>query len=218
MDEIHLITSYLKETIPWMFSGVGIVACGYFFRQTQRLSRIILQRNTVSFVHDTFPIDEIKGKIASAKHRVLILDSWLARPDALPDALKLSVSRNVDVKILVLGGEGANEILKRRMHDLDSRIRFPSDSSDQVIQQISEWPADLRRKILIHSFCAQPPFSMYLIDNCLYLGIFWHTKISSMGPFLQVVEGSTLFDHIVETFFKIWDKRSVDYLLKNPNE
>lgn len=219
MTETYLITEFLKETIPWMFSGIGIVAAGFFFRQTQRLRQILFQRNAVSVVHNSFPIDEIKRKIASAKQRVLILDSWLARPDAIPDALKESLSRNpLDVKILVLGGQGANEILKNRMHDLESKIRYPSDMSDQVIHQISEWPTDLRRKIHIHSFCATPPFAMYLIDNCVYLGIFWHTKISSMGPFLQIVEGSILFEHIVETFFKIWDKRSVDYFLTYKTE
>lgn len=218
MDGLNIF-DFMKENTQWMFSGIGVLVLGAFMRFSSRqfqLGRELIQGKKLVVVdHDTFPITEIKEKVRFARHQVLILDSWLARPDALPEVLKDAASRNVHIKILVLGGEGADIILQQRMQDLDSKIRYPSDFSDQVVKQINEWPDKLRSKIYIHSFCAQPPFVMYLIDDCVYLGLFWHTKISTMGPFLQINEPSKVFDHIVETFNKIWEDNSVEYKLKS---
>jgi hypothetical protein len=204
----------LIEHVQWVFSGIGVLLIGAIFQKLQYLAKLLgqlIKKNDKIVVHEEFPFAEIKYKILHARTRILILDSWLARPDALPEVLKVPATNNVEIRILFLGGEGAEKILCQRMNDLDSRVKSPLEMSDLAVQQVINWPIDLRRKINIHRFVAQPPFVIYLIDDTIYMGLFWHTKISTLGPFMQIGEPSILFSNIVETFDKIWEKKSTKY-------
>lgn len=56
-----------------------------------------------------------------------------------------------------------------------------------------------------------PPFGLYMVDNWLAIGFYWHGRAASIGPYLEISKQSSTFgEHVVETFNEIWDSKTTE--------
>lgn len=167
-----------------------------------------LMKNSESglIIHTALPSETIEQKFAEARGEIWILDTWFARPDAIPATLLAAAKKGVRVRILFLDKDAKTPILKLRMKDLGYTPSAATQTSRDTLQRIINQTSNAALPIEIKLYQALPPFNLYRVDDLMYLGFFWYKKFSYQGAFLEVKSISSAFAvDIKDTFNRLWE-------------
>ncbi|MCQ8130529.1 hypothetical protein [Methylomonas rivi] len=166
----------------------------------RRLARWLLNGLGIHTIHhNIMPRDLFIRLMNNAKERIWILDSWIGRPDFIPNPSNLhKANKGVEVKILILGPESKN-LLDIRLEAVGKPKSngYNSDQIPTIIKRCNEleWQCDIR------TFKSLPPFNLIIIDDYIFIGLYWADKISSEGPFLEIIDyNSIIYKESIEMF------------------
>lgn len=166
--------------------------------------------------HSDLPRQLIQALIPKAQKRIWILDSWLARTEVFPQptrATRSTANKNVSVKVLVLGGKDGDAILAHRLKELGKPNA--NNFSDQELASIQSRSAAYGWKAQIRTFSTLPPFNLIVIDNQMFIGLYWHKQTSSNGPFIEVVDqNSRMFSEAEATFDSLYTSAKPHSLMR----
>ena len=171
--------------------------------------RILVGLGSRIIHHNSLPRDLIRNLIQNAKDRIWVLDSWIARSDVLPDPSAVtSVNPDVNVNMLILGQEAMRELLPLRLAAV-GKPNAAGFSQDAVVDLIRKCE-HFQWNVEIKTYETLPVFNMIIIDDHMFIGFYWTNRISSEGPFLEVVDAkSTLYAESEKMFIEMFDKASI---------
>lgn len=151
-------------------------------------------------------LEFILQRIRNAKQHIRILDAWLARPEDICLAIRESSVPGRTASFLYVDPIDSNSILQQRFKDLGQDV---ADASARCAAALRDLKGLRHYGVEVRTFRALPPFHLCWIDNAMFIGLFWHTRLSSQGPFLADVNlGTPLFRLAAETYDKLWNSGS----------
>jgi hypothetical protein len=146
----------------------------------------------------------IDQRLREARKEIYILETWIAGVTPLPAGLIASARRGVSIRILLLDPKSA--MAKQRLVDQ----QFGHSTSRPIVAFETLQDTILKNNLQDHDvevrfYDALPPFSLYMVDEWILMGFFWHNHSSIEGPHLEVFGKSSTFGwYIFDTFSNLW--------------
>lgn len=157
--------------------------------------------------HSKYPENYLDEQFRNAKSGIWILGTWLTNWPPFQSGFIEAVKSGVPIQILLLDPNSI--IAKQRSKDLgfEENSFRPVALFDQLKVFFKE--NNLRdSRIELRFYDRMPPFTLYAVDECLIMGIFWIGvgRGSSTGPHFEIYEKSSCFgSYSMETFYNIWN-------------
>lgn len=170
-------------------------------------------------IYDSLNDEILQKRLSEAKERVCFLSIWLDSPEKrlgkyLPELAK----RGVSLKILQANPEA--DVCRVRADS--QKALFPEASSyepafvtnliNQNIAYFSKLQSEVKENVEVRLFDVLPPFSLILIDDSAFLGLYGYGEKASSAPRIEFrlnaegTEYSFFRDFIIYQFETIWDK------------
>ena len=175
---------------------------------TKKLNESMVNENFVKFgINDVLKDssqDYIVSKFIEANNEIRIFSTWLLGVDPTP-ALITAAKRGVDIKILLM--DPKSQIIKQRLCD----IGFSEDSKRPSVS-LETLRSSFKRnnvldKVKIQFYNALPPFTLFMADDWMLLGIYWKGTGAFFGPNFEILrKSSEVGSKIIETFDLLWDE------------
>lgn len=115
-----------------------------------------------------------------------------------------AAKRGAAIKVLFMDLQ--SEILKQRLSDLGfSRDSTRPQTGLETVKATINKHQLKNSNLEMRFFNTLPPFPLYIVDELLLYGAYWHGHESNAGPFIEVHgRTSKIGWSLMDTFDKIW--------------
>ncbi|MBT7070197.1 MAG: hypothetical protein HN975_04825 [Anaerolineae bacterium] len=157
-------------------------------------------------IHEDQSNDYIDQNFRNAKDEICILETWI--PGVLPLRSEFIEAVKLGTKARILIMDIDAEIALQRLDDQD----FPQSTARpraafEMLKATIEKNELQNHEFEVRFYKALPPFSLYMADEWMMMGIFWHNRSSIEGPHFEIHGKSSKFGrYVLDTYNKMWDK------------
>lgn len=158
----------------------------------------------LNHIHKNQPNEYIDQKFRNAKNEICILETWIPGVNPLRSAFVEAVKLGTKARILIMDVD--TEIAMQRLDDQDfPRSTARPRAAFEMLKAMIDKNELQKHKIEIRFYKALPPFSLYMADDWMTVGIFWHDGSSIEGPHFEIYGSSSMLgSHISKTYEKMW--------------
>jgi len=154
--------------------------------------------------HADLPLDDLDEYFRKAKVEIRILQTYILNANSISPGLIEAAKRGVAIKVLFIDLQ--SDILKQRLLDLGfNRDSTRPQTGLETVKATIEKHKLNNSHIEIRFFNALPPFPLYVVDEILLYGAYWHGHESTSGPFIEVQGRSSKIGwDLIDTFDRLW--------------
>lgn len=148
--------------------------------------------------------DIFDDKIKNANTQIIILQTWLKALNPISENMIEAANRGVKIRILILDPEC--DMARQRSVELGLEWNTSRPKALFEGVQSAFKKNKIEDKIKVKTFEKIPPFSMYLVDDWISTGFYWHGRGSVSNPMLELngIDKSKLGWYFIDTFEEIW--------------
>lgn len=163
-----------------------------------------LHESGVVDIYPSMPYRIFSEKVKSSTSQVIIFQTWLKAANPISTEMIEAAKRGVDVKILVLDPKA--DIARQRSVELGlewstSRPKALFEGIESAFKR-----NDILGKIDVRIHSRIPPFSMYMVDDWIMIGFYWHGKGSVSNKMIEFkgIDSGKMGELFLDTFEEIW--------------
>lgn len=176
-----------------------------FMGRAERSREAVLER----FDHNAFI-----RQAGDARHRILILELWTdllqgGYKTAFLDALKVAVTRGVEVRMLILDPDA--RAAEQRADDLLRQTDVVDNIMDNLLilhELKRDLPDRVRENLDIRVYSALPPVQLYRVDDHLIVSFYPVNVTSWNAAQYQTSPHAQLGTFVATKFDELWEARS----------
>ena len=165
-----------------------------------------LVKSGIVSVHPQMPYGQFEEKVKNAKREIIILQTWLKALNPISEGMIEAAARGVKIRILILNPN--SEMARQRGVELG--LERDSGRPKALFEGIRSAfkKHDLEGKVEVRMHERIPPFSLYLVDDWMMAGTYWHGRGSVSNPMLEIkgLDKDKLGWYYLDTFEEIWQE------------
>jgi hypothetical protein len=157
-------------------------------------------------VYQTLPQQHIVELTSQAKKKVSILQTWIPDIQLLENSFSTAVDNGASIQILLLDPQ--SEFIKQRSLDLgykDSQTGTKNVEANLAELERISVQHDIDKKLSCRVYNVLPSMHIYIIDDVIFLGFFWHGVPSKLGICLEISGTTSHFgSQALIEFERVW--------------
>lgn len=163
-----------------------------------------LTQSGINNVYPNMPYDEFTEKIKSANTQIIILQTWLKALNPISDEMIDAANRGVKIRILILDPE--SDIAKQRSVELG--LEWDTSRPKALFEGVQSAfkKNDIKDKIEVRLHKRIPPYSLYMVDDWMLVGFYWHGRGSVSNQMIEFkgIDREKMGWLFLDTFDEIW--------------
>lgn len=158
-------------------------------------------------IHETLPFDKVIKLIAESREEIRILQTWIPNVQMFEHALATAAENGAIIQILIFDPD--SPFVEQRTIDLGysnkeigkESILFNIVELKRIITQHR-----LQNKVEIKTYSVLPSLQLYIADDTIFVGFFWHGTPSTLATTLEVGGANTvLANRFKREFLRVWE-------------
>jgi hypothetical protein len=170
--------------------------------------------------HEKLPVYDFEYDVMVGKHKIWILQTWIGNFIPVENAIRIALEKNMEVEILILNPK--SNYAKARgqelgvVEDTDYVPREINSNLAKFFQLYSE--SNHPNNFEIRLFDGNSTFSIYAVDDIIYLGFFWRKRNCTESPHLKLkLKGNSFyFSHFAKMHYDIIWKEATKVDFNDP--
>lgn len=163
-----------------------------------------LTRSGINSVYPNMPYDKFEEKISSANTQIVILQTWLKALNPISEKMIEAANRGVKIRILILDPE--SDIAKQRSVELG--LQWDTSRPKALFEGVQSAfkKNDIKNKVDVRLHQRIPPYSMYMVDDWMMIGFYWHGRGSVSNQMIEFkgIDKDKMGWLFLDTFEEIW--------------